>query len=353
MTQFSIETAWPWLINMAASVGIASLRIVLVLMIGYVAIRFVRLGLRELERVMIVASDRVDQESGVASKRAATLTGILRTIALSALWAIIIIESLQMAGLDIAPILAGAGILGLAVGFGAQHLVRDLMSGFFIILEDQIRLGDVAVINGTGGQVETITFRTISLRDFSGVVHIFPNGGITTLSNMTRDWSAFVLDMGVAYREETDRVVEVMRAVGEGLRQDQEFSALILEPIEIVGVDNFAGVYAPIREAETFMRDLMHGRILNKESLAQMQTWNNRAHPDYGLGLMADKSFPYKFLMGHSGRGIGVTTDLYYFPHKDRVVAIFCNTGLRASAPEFRRAYNQMRTRIVKKLFLF
>lgn len=113
------------------------------------------------------------------------------------------------------------------------------------------------------------------------------------------------------------------------------------------------GVYAPIREAETFMRDLMHGSILNKESLAQMQTWNNRAHPDYGLGLMADKSFPYKFLIGHSGRGIGVTTDLYYFPHKDRVVAIFCNTGLRASAPEFRRAYNQMRTRIVKKLFLF
>ena len=247
MTGFSIETAGPWLISMAASVGLASLRIVLVLAIGYVAIRFVRLGLREVERVMIVASDKPDQESGVAAKRAATLTGILRTIALSALWAIIIIESLQVAGLDIAPILAGAGILGLAVGFGAQHLVRDLMSGFFIILEDQIRLGDVAVINGTGGQVETITFRTISLRDFSGVVHIFPNGGITSLSNMTKDWSAFVLDMGVAYREDTDRVVEVMRAVGEALRQDQDFSALILEPIEIVGVENFADSAVTIR----------------------------------------------------------------------------------------------------------
>ena len=247
MTGFSIETAGPWLISMATSVGLASLRIVLVLAIGYVAIRFVRLGLREVERVMIVASDKPDQESGVAAKRAATLTGILRTIALSALWAIIIIESLQVAGLDIAPILAGAGILGLAVGFGAQHLVRDLMSGFFIILEDQIRLGDVAVINGTGGQVETITFRTISLRDFSGVVHIFPNGGITSLSNMTKDWSAFVLDMGVAYREDTDRVVEVMRAVGEALRQDQDFSALILEPIEIVGVENFADSAVTIR----------------------------------------------------------------------------------------------------------
>ena len=247
MTGISLDTILAWLITMSAAVGIASLRIGLVLAIGYVAIRFVRLGLHQLERVMIVASDKQDQESGTAAKRAATLTGILRTIALSAIWAIIIIESLQLVGLDIAPILAGAGILGLAVGFGAQNLVRDLISGFFIILEDQVRLGDVAVINGTGGAVETITFRTISLRDFSGVVHIFPNGSITTLSNMTKDWSAFVLDMGVAYREDTDRVVEVMRTVGEGLRQDQAFGSLIIEPIEIVGVENFADSAVTIR----------------------------------------------------------------------------------------------------------
>lgn len=247
LSGISVDAIFAWLITMSAAVGIASLRIGLVLAIGYVAIRFVRLGLHQLERVMIVASDKQDQESGTAAKRAATLTGILRTIALSAIWAIIIIESLQLVGLDIAPILAGAGILGLAVGFGAQNLVRDLISGFFIILEDQVRLGDVAVINGTGGAVETITFRTISLRDFSGVVHIFPNGGITTLSNMTKDWSAFVLDMGVAYREDTDRVVEVMRTVGEGLRQDQAFGSLIIEPIEIVGVENFADSAVTIR----------------------------------------------------------------------------------------------------------
>mgnify|MGYP000440979170 CR=1 FL=1 len=247
LSGISVDAILAWLITMSAAVGIASLRIVLVLAIGYVAIRFVRLGLHQLERVMIVASDKQDQESGTAAKRAATLTGILRTIALSAIWAIIIIESLQLVGLDIAPILAGAGILGLAVGFGAQNLVRDLISGFFIILEDQVRLGDVAVINGTGGAVETITFRTISLRDFSGVVHIFPNGGITTLSNMTKDWSAFVLDMGVAYREDTDRVVEVMRSVGEELRQDQALGALIIEPIEIVGVENFADSAVTIR----------------------------------------------------------------------------------------------------------
>ncbi len=239
MTGVSLENVTSWLLTMGATVGIVSLRIAFVLILGYVGIRFVRLGLQQLERVMIVASDPPDRLSGTAQKRAATLTGILRTIASTAIWAIVIIQLLQQVGLDVAPILAGAGILGLAVGFGAQNLVRDLISGFFIILEDQIRLGDVAVINGTGGLVETITFRTISLRDFSGIVHIFPNGGITTLSNMTKEWSAFVLDMGVAYNEDTDRVVEVMKAVGEELRQDRQFGPTIIEPIEVVGVENF------------------------------------------------------------------------------------------------------------------
>ncbi len=113
------------------------------------------------------------------------------------------------------------------------------------------------------------------------------------------------------------------------------------------------GVYGPIEEAAHFLQDLMKGNILNQQSLTEMQRWNNNKKPDYGLGLMADKSFPYGFLLGHSGRGIGVTTDLYYFPKQDMTVAIFCNTGLRGAAPGFRKAYNKMRARIVKKLFLF
>jgi small conductance mechanosensitive channel len=154
---------------------------------------------------------------------------------------------LTLVGLDVRPVLAGAGILGLAIGFGAQNLIRDLISGFFIILEDHIRLGDVAIINGTGGLVESITFRTISLRDFSGVVHIFPNGAITTLSNMTKEWSAFVLDMGVAYKEDTDRAAEVMRGVGDDLRNDPLFADKFAAPIEIIGVDNFADSSVVIR----------------------------------------------------------------------------------------------------------
>ena len=240
MTTVSWETIGAWLVTMSETARLAILRVGLVLLLGYIGARFIRMGVRQLERVMILASAAEDQAAGTALKRAATLTGILRTIALAALWAIVIIESLQLVGLDVAPILAGAGILGLAVGFGAQNLVRDLISGFFIILEDHIRLGDVAVINGTGGLVETITFRTISLRDFSGVVHVFPNGGINTLSNMSKEWSAFVLDIGVAYKEDTDRVVEVMQNVGEELRRDRQFGPMMIEPIEVVGVENFA-----------------------------------------------------------------------------------------------------------------
>ena len=113
------------------------------------------------------------------------------------------------------------------------------------------------------------------------------------------------------------------------------------------------GVYASVEDAAGFLKDLMHGKILNQQYLKEMKTWNNEKDPDYGLGLMADKSFPYGFTMGHSGSGIGNRTDLYYFPKQDMTIAIFCNNGLRAAAPGFTKSYNKMRFRIVKKLFLF
>ena len=110
--------------------------------------------------------------------------------------------------MNIAPVLTGAGIVGLAVGFGAQTLVRDVISGFFLILEDQVRVGDVAAINGIGGLVEAINLRTIVLRDVEGTVHVFPNGAITTLANRSKDFSYYVIDLGISYREDPDRVAE-------------------------------------------------------------------------------------------------------------------------------------------------
>lgn len=247
MNLASMQELTPWLISTGVVVGKAGAKIALIIVLGLVAMRFLRLGIQHLESLVARTAKPADVDAETTRKRASTLAGILRTIMVSLVWGVVIIEVLDQGGLDIRPILAGAGIVGLAVGFGAQNLVRDLISGFFIILEDQIRLGDVAVINGTGGLVESITFRTITLRDFAGVVHIFPNGTITTLSNMTKEWSGFVLDMGVAYKEDTDRVVEVMRQVGEELRQDPGFGDKFVEPIEIVGVDNFADSAVVIR----------------------------------------------------------------------------------------------------------
>jgi small conductance mechanosensitive channel len=192
-----------------------------------------------LESVLVAAGERGEQVPGATRKRVTTLTGMLQTLAQVALWGVVGVVSLGQLGLDVTPILAGAGIVGLAIGFGAQNLVRDLISGFFLVLENQVRVGDVAVVNGTGGLVEAITFRTIVLRDLAGTVHVFPHGTVTTLANMTKGWSGYVIDVGVAYTEDTDRVVAVMTRVAEELRSDAAYAPLILEPIEIFGVDAF------------------------------------------------------------------------------------------------------------------
>jgi small conductance mechanosensitive channel len=239
MDQFITEQLSPFLAQKSMAILEASLRILLIALVAYVAIRALRFGLGKLEKVLLTWRAREDKERIANEKRVKTLTGMLRTICLTLVWVIGIVMSLDQIGLDITPILAGAGIVGLAVGFGAQNLVRDVINGFFMILENQVRVGDVAVVNGTGGLVEAISFRTITLRDLSGTVHIFPNGTVTTLANMTKEWSAYVMEIGVAYKEDTDRVVEIMREVGEDLRQDPQVGRKMLEPIEIMGVDAF------------------------------------------------------------------------------------------------------------------
>jgi small conductance mechanosensitive channel len=196
-----------------------------------------------ISKLSITLLKNVEKHENVDSleteKRINTLTGILTGLIKIILISTYLMIVLQKIGINIAPILASAGIIGLAVGFGAQELVRDIISGFFILLENQVRAGDVAIINGTGGFVEKIALRTITLRDFSGTVHIFQNGKINSLSNMTKEWSAVVLDIGVAYKENVDQVMDIMRTVGEELRADPLFSEKILEPIEVLGVDAF------------------------------------------------------------------------------------------------------------------
>jgi small conductance mechanosensitive channel len=138
------------------------------------------------------------------------------------------------------PLLAGAGVAGIAIGFAAQSLLKDWISGFFLITEGQIRLNDVVRVGDLSGAVEKISLRTISLRAFDGALHIISNGSITSFSNLTMSYSFYVLEVSVDYRDDPDRMMALMREVDESLRADPAFMSLILEPLEIVGVDRFA-----------------------------------------------------------------------------------------------------------------
>ena len=218
----------------------SGMRVLLILVLVWILSRVIRTMLKRLEHALVAKGHAEGDIPSEAAKRAETLVKLLRQGIVIVMWVMAILLILRQLGVDVGPILASAGIVGVAVGFGAQHLVRDVIAGFFMILENQVRVGDVAVINGTGGLVEKINFRTIVLRDLSGVVHTFPNGTINTLANMTREWSAFVFEIGVAYKEDTDKVVEVLTRVGAELRQDPHFGALMLGDVEIFGVDKFA-----------------------------------------------------------------------------------------------------------------
>ncbi|MCH7765075.1 MAG: mechanosensitive ion channel family protein [Acidobacteria bacterium] len=199
-------------------------------------------------------------------KRTDTLSGLLRMVSTSVVMSVAVLIAIRELGFDIMPILTGVGIGGLAIGFGAQNLVRDLITGFFIILENQVRVGDVAIINGTGGFVEEIRLRTIVLRGLDGTVHVIPNGAITELSNMTKDFSYYVIDLGVAYKENVDRVMDVLKEIGEELQSDPAFADKILGPLEILGVDDFAdsAVIIKVRIKTTPIQQWTVGRELRR-----------------------------------------------------------------------------------------
>ncbi len=215
------------------------LRVLFILFLAWIARLVLKKILSALEDRLV--SREVDSGEPLAesARRIQTLVGLVRQAIMLTLWGVVGLILLDQLGVQIGPILAGAGILGLAVGFGAQNLVRDVISGFFLILEDQVRVGDVAVINGTGGTVERIGFRILVLRDMAGTVHVFPNGTITTLSNMSHTWSAYVFEIGVAYKENTDHVVQVLESVFADLEADPVWKGRLKDAPEIFGVERF------------------------------------------------------------------------------------------------------------------
>ncbi len=213
----------------------SGLQILVVLLIMIVALRLARIVSKKVFSPFLKKSD--DEE---LHKRTDTLSAVLRYILSVTILVTSFLIILGEIGIEIGPLLAAAGVVGLAIGFGAQSLVKDLISGFFILMEDQIRVNDVVQVAGKGGLVEKINLRMTVLRDLAGNVHFIPNGHIDVVTNMTKDYSRYVFDIGVAYRENVDEVIEIIKAVDERLRADPDYANDILEPMEILGLDQFA-----------------------------------------------------------------------------------------------------------------
>jgi len=196
-------------------------------------------------------------------RRATTLGGILTSLVTATVGFVAILMLLRELSIDVLPILTGAGIAGLAIGFGAQNLVRDVISGFFLILEDQVRIGDLARINGVAGIVEQINLRTIVLRDGEGAVQVFPNGTITALANLSKQFAYAIVDMRVAYGENVDRVMGTMREVGASMQKDPAWGPLVVAPLEVIGVESLADGAATIRVRFKTL-PLNQGRVANE-----------------------------------------------------------------------------------------
>ncbi|MFO7963461.1 MAG: mechanosensitive ion channel family protein [Desulfobacterales bacterium] len=212
----------------------SGLRILLIVILTLVALRLAR-----YVSVWIFPNSKKKKDPEF-QKRADTLGSAIRYLLVMVILLVAAITIMGEIGIEIGPILAAAGVVGLAVGFGAQNLVQDVISGFFILMEDQIRVGDVVQIADKAGLVERMNLRMVVLRDLAGNVHFVRNGQIQVVTNMTKDFSRYVFDIGVAYREDVDEVIEVIKQVDEDLRNDPQFKDDILEPIEILGLDQFA-----------------------------------------------------------------------------------------------------------------
>lgn len=213
----------------------AALHILLIMALAWGLLRVSGKAIRVLKEYMRGQADNNLEEL----KRIETLSRVFRYIVSVIIYVVAGMVVLSELGISIAPILATAGVLGIAIGFGAQSLIKDYFNGFFMLLENQVRQGDVVEAGGKGGLVEEVTLRHIRMRDYDGHVHFIPNGIVTTVTNMSRGFAYAVIDIGVAYRENMDEVMELMRQVGAEIREDEVFSSKILEPMEMAGVDRW------------------------------------------------------------------------------------------------------------------
>jgi small-conductance mechanosensitive channel len=239
----------------------SGLRIVLIAVAMFVLLRMIKGVTKKLQAVLCGTLPTPTEV-----KRADTLAHVVRDIGRILVLTVGVLMLLSELGLDLKPLLAAAGIGGLAIGFGGQNLVKDVISGFFILLEDQIRVGDVVEIAGVGGLVEEVRLRTIVLRDLSGNVHVVPNSSVDKVKNMTKGYSYSLFDIGIAYHEDVDEVMAVLKEIAAALRADPDYSPDILEPLEMLGVDQFAdsAVIIKCRIKTKPMQQWRVGREMNR-----------------------------------------------------------------------------------------
>jgi small conductance mechanosensitive channel len=177
----------------------------------------------------------------VRAQQLRTLASVLNGVGIAVILFLAAMQILPVLGINMGPLLASAGVVGLAIGFGAQTLVHDVINGFFILMENQYNLGDVVRVAGVSGSVESMSLRRTTLRDDTGVVHIIPNSEIKIVSNLTRDWAQVALHISVDYRENSERIVELLKQVGKDLRNDPRYSELLVADPEVPGIERVAG----------------------------------------------------------------------------------------------------------------
>ncbi len=249
-------------------------RIFFILLFAYLCSKAVGRLLKTLRNYIVGMMTKAGGETEYeVEKRIQTICGVTRKVLFVVIWSIAAIMILKEMNFDIRPLLAGAGIVGVAVGFGAQSLVKDVLNGIFLLVENQLRVNDVAIINGKGGLVEEINLRTTVLRGEDGAVHIFPNGSITDISNLTREFSYYVLSVSVSYKEDTDNVVEVLKELGEQLMQEEPYHSAILAPLEVMGVDQLGhdSVVIKARFKTVPSKQWLVGREMNRRIKKRFQ----------------------------------------------------------------------------------
>lgn len=234
MSGFFANLSWSELKEWSG-VAATSLRIAVILALAWAAMLLSRRLIRALREYLARQRESLEDV-----KRVETLGRVFRYIASVLITVIAGLAIMGELGIAIGPILGAAGVVGVAVGFGAQSLIKDYFTGFFLLLENQVRQGDVVQVADIGGLVEEVTLRYVRLRDYDGNVHFIPNGNISTVTNRSRGFAQSVMDIGVAYREDVDQCFEVMRQVGREMREDPVFGPKILEDLEIAGVDQWA-----------------------------------------------------------------------------------------------------------------